>query len=602
MTNRDFTFTRLCDDHPVGNRIDGSLEVAVTSPLGDNYAEYGDDGRCILHTSAEQGRVLIRLPDDPHLGRELQAYLQTESYVKTKHTGSLPDTTKRILRDRSEDNRGRRTRVVASLKEMLAKATYFASGNKLDIGPKDPKVALNEALEYLIKNAYPKMRFIKHLHQNPKQEIQSTLRANDVDQVSMNLNTPEANAEALDDVREYVRLCAMTSKQIVLHEMIDKRYGGRPYGWPELELVLLVARLAVLKEINLIVNSAPLPLDRAYDYLTSSSKQRKVVITERESAGGDLIKKAQALGKVLFAKQGPGAEDTLFTFLDERLSSWNTDLASYEPLAKTGNYPGRSEIENGLACLRKFVEESDSFRFLRRFVENKDELISLSDDIHDLQDFYTNQKHSWETLRAAVTELSPNRMQLESDATAGAALARMEEILRAAQPYSLVHEASGLTHTARTVNDQLVSDARGPAVAEIQGLLDGIKEELDKVGAKDALRSTASRELEKLVETTCNLKSIAHIVQARQTAEVAFDRAMTTIEEWQSPPPPLPKPDDSTPPPTPPPKVKKRRVVEAKQFWSSGFIETAADVENFLGQLRTELEAALSADERVQIK
>ena len=56
--------------------------------------------------------MLIRLPDDPSLGRELRTYLQTESYVKTKHTGSLPDTTKRILRDRSEDNRTRRARIV----------------------------------------------------------------------------------------------------------------------------------------------------------------------------------------------------------------------------------------------------------------------------------------------------------------------------------------------------------------------------------------------------------------------------------------------------------------------------------------------------------
>ena len=101
-------------------------------------------------------------------------------------------------------------------------------------------------------------------------------------------------------------VCArMTSKQIVLHELINNRYGGRPYGWPELEVVLLVARLAVLKEINLVVNAAPLPLDQAYDHLTASNKQRKVIITQRESAGGDLIKKAQALGKELFAQQGP---------------------------------------------------------------------------------------------------------------------------------------------------------------------------------------------------------------------------------------------------------------------------------------------------------
>ena len=42
--------------------------------------------------------------------------------------------------------------------------------------------------------------------------------------------------------------------------------------------------------------------------------------------------------------------------------------------------------------------------------------------MHDLRGFYTNQKHSWETLRAAVDELSQNRLQLESHEQAGPAL------------------------------------------------------------------------------------------------------------------------------------------------------------------------------------
>ena len=602
LTGRDFSYTRLCDDHPVGHRLDGSLEVAFTSPLGDSYADFASNESCCMHTTLEQGRVLIRLPDDDSLGRELRTYLQTESYVKTKHTGALPDTTKRILRDRSEDNRGRRDRITLSLKTMLADAAYFASGKKLDISRSEPKDALGDALEYLIQNAYPKMGYIKHLHQNPKQEIQSILRANDVEQVTLALDTPEANIEALDDLREFLRLSALQSKQVVLHELIDKRYGGRPYGWPELEVVLLVARLAVLKEINLVVNAAPLSLDQAYDHLTSSSKQRKVIITQRESAGGDLIKKALALGTELFAQAGPSGEDGLFTFVKERLASWNTDLAGYEPLAKTGKYPGLAEIETCLASLRKFVEESDSLRFLRRFIENKAELLDLADDIHDLQGFYSNQKHSWEQLRTAVDLLAQNRLQLEAHAEAGPALARMEEILGAARPYSLLQEVAALSHTAKNINDQLVADARGPAVAEIQGLIDGVTQELAKVSADDALRKLATTELTKLLGTASQAASIAHIAQARQTAEAAFDRALTAIEQAQTPPPKPPVGDGPTPPVPPKPKVKKRRVVEARSVWSGGFIETPSDVEAFLDKLRAELEAAIEADERVQIK
>ena len=158
---------------------------------------------------------------------------------------------------------------------------------------------------------------------------------------------------------------------------------------------------------------------------------------------------------------------------------------------------------------------------------------------------------------------------------------------------------AALTHTVSEVNDELVAQARSPAVTEIQRLLDGVTQELDKVSADPELRGTATGELSKLLATATSAKSIAHITQARLTAEAAYDRALSAIEKAQIPSPP-PEPGVTPPPPQPP--LKKRRVVEARSFWSGGFIETKADVDAFLTKLRTELEAAINADERVQIK
>ena len=197
---------------------------------------------------------------------------------------------------------------------MLAKASYFASGQKLDISRTDPKDALGDALEYLIQNAYPKMGFIQHLHANPKQEIQSTLRANDVEQVTLgpgDAGSQPAGAGRSARVHPPVR---DDQQADCAQRLIEKRYGGRPYGWPELEVVLLVARLAVLKEINLVVNAAPLPLDQAYDHLTSTeqaAQSRHHPARSRPRATSS--RRPRRLGKELFAQQGPAAEEALFT-------------------------------------------------------------------------------------------------------------------------------------------------------------------------------------------------------------------------------------------------------------------------------------------------
>lgn len=603
VTKSEFAFTRLCDDQVMGNRLEGSLEVSYVTPLGDSYAELQDDGQCILRSSSDGGRVLVRLPDESSLGRELRTWLQTESYVRTKINNTMPETTKRILRDRSDDNRARRLRIIDSLKTLLSQADYFTSGNKLDGKRSDPKASLEDALEYLIKNAYPKMGYIRHLHPNPKQEIQSTLRADDIEQVTLSLDTVEANAEALADLREYLTLCARSNKQVVLNELIDKRYRNRPYGWPELEVVLLVARLAVLREINLLADKGPLALDQAYDYLTTSTKQRKVVITQRESATGDLLKKAQALGMKLFAVQAGSGEEALFTSLKERLSKWDKDLTEYATLARTGKYPGLRDAEDCRGKLRKFVEEGESLRFLNRFVENEPELLEVAEDVTELQSFYNDQRHTWEQLGEAVREFEQNRLQLEVDDQARPAFARMKEILATERPYGLLHEVAGLIHTVRQVNDELVKAARELAAKAIQSEIDGVEAELGKVSAQAQLRAEATGELTGLLSRVKDLTSIAHITQAKEAAEKAFDRALSTIEAAQTPAPPAADGAGESPQPTPAAqKIKRRRIVEARTLWSAPFIETKADVEEFLNSLRAELEAAVEADERVQLK
>lgn len=601
VTRRDFVFNRVCDDHVVGNKLEGHLEVAFVSPLGDRYSEFLEEGRCILESQMEQGRVLVRLPDDPTLGRELRTYLQTEAYVKTKHTGALPDTTKRILRDRSDDNRERRKRLVTTVRIMLDDAKWFACGEHLDLGRAEPAKVLAEALEYLIQNTYPKMGMIAFQHPNPKQELQTVLRANDVEQAALALESAEGNGAAMNEVREVIRLHTMRHQEIVLADLIDKRFGGRPYGWPELETVLLIARLAVLREVTLLVNQAPLPLAQAYDHLTTAAKQRRVIIVQREVAEGELLRKAQALGKDLFAQQGGAGEEELFRFLQGRLRDWQEALGRFEASARAGRYPGRGEIESGLETLKALVEEGDSLRFLRLFVELREALLDLSDDFNDLQDFYTNQRATWELLCNTVDELAQNRLQIESHEVAGSALRRMEEILIAPQPYALLKEVAGLREKAIEVNTTLLEAARNTAVGAIDAQISAIGAEAKRLGLAGAAKDKALAELLRLRSTAEAATSIAHVAQAQAAAEPAFDQAFAVLErEVNSVANVASGGEDGEVGAVP--IVKPRRAISPRELVGSGFLETQEDIDDFLEKLRKALEAAVAANERIQIK
>ncbi|MDO9351683.1 MAG: BREX system P-loop protein BrxC, partial [Deltaproteobacteria bacterium] len=242
VNKMDFSFNRLCDLQPIGNRLDGALQVATVTPLNDEYDLY-EKGKCVLESTAESGHVLIKLGNEETLGRDLWTYLQTEKYVKHKNDGTLPESTKRILRGISEDNQERRTRLVTLLAEMVAGADYYAAGQSLKLKATAPMAALNEAIEYLVQNTFTKMGYLKYINAEPLKEIQAILRSNDIGQQTLALEMEEGNKQAIDELRSYIELSYHANKQIVLHDMIEKRFALRPYGWPDEEVLILIARL-----------------------------------------------------------------------------------------------------------------------------------------------------------------------------------------------------------------------------------------------------------------------------------------------------------------------------------------------------------------------
>jgi hypothetical protein len=403
------------------------LEVALIARPHTLELSY-DKGKGILDSTTEGGCVLVRLGNDESLGRELRAYLQTEKYLSHKNDGTLSESTKRILRDCADDNRERRERLTALFGEMLAAAEYFVAGQPLKLKASTPWAALDEAMEYLIQNTFNKMSYLKRHSAEPLKEVQAVLRSNDIAKEQQLFQTGENNPEALEDLRSYLQLCSMKSQQVVLHDMLEKRYSLRPYGWPDDEVLLLLARLIVLSEINLMMDSTLLPVDKVYEAIATPAKRRKVVIRKREISDPKTIQNARSLGKDLFAEMGPDGEDGLTTFLQTKLKGWQAALHGYKQLAETGNYPGGGAITQGLMLINPLLADKESRKFIERFNTLKKDLLDLADRFHDLEHFYVHQKPIWEKLRKAHAAFQLNRLELEKNPQANPALKRIQEI------------------------------------------------------------------------------------------------------------------------------------------------------------------------------
>lgn len=587
---RDYPFNRLLDGHPYGAKLDQEIGVEVITPMSDEYGLFNDT-RCIMYSSEHYGRAVVKLKDSKELGREVRMYLQTDKYIRQKSDASLSNNFKRILRDRQDENRERRARITAVLEKLVMDADFYAMGQTLDIKSSSPRVAIEDSLDYIVQNLYNKFGYLKKLHDDPVKEIRAVLLSNDVSQVELEKGLTEVNTDAVREVREYIDLQVARNHPVLLNELVE-HFGRKPYGWPDYEIVLLVARLLMAGEINLLSGGSNLEPRDSIEPMTKVGKWKTVKIMKRKVPSKEQIEKARKLCQELFGKIGPEALDDLERTIRGELGRRHKELGKYQQLAQTGNYPGGKEIESGLEAIQKVLGIRDTFEFISRFNEKRDDLLDTCEDIHELLDFYTNQKPTWEKLLKSLGEFRKNQAALYKDADAEPALKQLNSIAEAPAPYGMLKDVDSLVSTVSSVNEQKVEEKRKKALLDLDARIATVTKELDAMGADGDFRNHVLYPLQQVKQQVAGETSIPDISYQLEEFGQAVEDALDRIERKKTPPVPG-KPDKPT---------KKTKTFRATSVASKAYLESPEDVDSYVEVLRTTLLDELKADVRIRLQ
>lgn len=586
----DFGFNRTCDGLPYGNRVEGHLPLEIITPLFDEYGLY-HNARCTLASGEDGGRILLRLPESRELGAELRLWLQTERYLQHKNNASLPAATTRILRDRADENRERRQRLVSLLQQLFSTADYFAAGQALVSAPTGG-VKLNYAQNYLIVNTFNKLDYLSALQANPSTEIRRVLEASPARQNALDVPLETVNAHALDEVRGYINLRLSASMPVTLQDLADY-FSRRPFGWPQWEIVLLAARLFAGGELKVKIDGATVEPRTAADAFTKTPRWRAVLLLPRKTTGQAALKTARSLAQELFSKLGPENEDGLADFIRQELGAWQENLGHYETFAATGRYPGAKLLQECRQTLRKQLAVRDTFEFFAAFNTGGEDWRDLAEDYHQLHDFYTRQRFVWERLQQALAgPYLDNLSLLQSDAEARQVWQRLTSIAQSPAPYNLLHETDGLLARLETANKRLLEARREAATREIEQKIAAVKRELQSVKADAHAHNRALYPLQQIKRRIAEEKSVARLAYAQNDeATEEVDRVLQVVEALK------PRPADA-------PAVKPRpvRVVKPAATSTKLYLDTAQDVEEYLQRLRQELLDVLRDNGRIRLQ
>ncbi|MBI9018588.1 MAG: BREX system P-loop protein BrxC [Phycisphaerae bacterium] len=595
-TAKDFDINRLCDQIVHGGKVDEGLIVSVITPFNDDYVHY-DKAKCSLECQNEGGQVIICLPEQPPLGIELRSYLKTERYVSRKNAAN--SEVERILRERKEDNRQRKKMLIEIVREMLARADYYVAGQQLNVSVGEPIGALAEAIDYLINNTFNKMAYIEHPCNDPVKEVQAILRANDIGQQSLNLNLPQYNSKATAEVREYIDLCTKTSKQLILHDLITKRFSNRPYGWPDWETMLVLARLIIAGEIQFVMFENTLKTKGIYEQISKTSNWRKILIKQRRIVDAQLLEQSRKLGQELFGQMGPDNEDGLFGFFREHLSQWQSSLKEYKTLADTGNYPGGQEIADGLGHVSVLLNDKESYKFINHLKERREALLDFAEDFHDINTFYKSQRPTWERLIREYDRFKQNEYELGKDPAAAMALRRMQEILDARAPYGMIHEVSNLIAKVETINNNLIATYRSQMLVKVEKLLDELGNELEKAEVEAGFQGPILKPLVNIKESVVICESIAHLQQLENRAGDVFGQQVKAIAKHLAS---KVQPEKAGEPARPKPVIKPIVAIKSSSIVHKSYLETQGDVDEFIEKLKTKLSNEIANNNRIRVE
>ena len=218
---------------------------------------------------------------------------------------------------------------------------------------------------------------------------------------------------------------------------------------------------------------------------------------------------------------------------------------------------------------------------------------------------------------AFQNEFEPNTLFLVRDAEAAAALAAVRSILGDACPYSRIRESAALIATLKARNDAVIADRRAEALAKVDPQIEAVGRDLSDIGVDSEFSNQCLKPLQdirKRIEHETRTGQITNLIEeaadAAKEAHQRIEQAVQLAKPLVAPPVdpdvspktkfPLPMQTPTTRV-TAPENFRPRRQISAKQISKKTYLETKADVDDYLSDLRQQLEDAIAANARIEI-
>lgn len=402
---QDYPFTRKLDERLFGR--ESELCIHVISP----FHEFADNQASLVMHSFGRDELLVALPDDERLVRDLLMYKRTEKYIRQNFSITQQESVKRILTDKGFQNKERYDDLQKRVQTLLGKAKLYVAGNEIEIGGEDAQSRIMRGFHELISRTYRNLSMLRGITYTENDIAQCLKAAND----GLFGNDVTALAESEQELLAFIQSNHRSGIRTTVKSLLEN-FERKPYGWYYAAVLCTLASLCARGKVEVRVDGNLLEdadLERA---LRNSHGHGNVVLDPQVEFTASQVRALKEFYEDFFdappkASEAKALGKETGTAFNELINKLNLLVS------QTAQYPFLSALSSVLEKLNDLAGKPYAW-YLTELPRQEDELLDLKEQLIDpIRKFMSGpQKDIYSQAKTFIQSQEPNFSYVRGDA------------------------------------------------------------------------------------------------------------------------------------------------------------------------------------------
>lgn len=588
---QDYPFSRKLDDKLQGREYE--LAIHVISPFYENAGS-----ETILRMqSMGRDELLVIMPTDDQLVRDLLMYKRTEKYIRQTVSTTQQDNVKRILTDKGFQNRERHSDLQILVQSLLGKAKLIVSGGDVDVGSEEAQTRLTKGFYELIQRVYPNLRMLRGFAY-AENDISKFLSA------SHEIDTSLAESE--QEMLAFVQSNSRGGVRTTLKSLLEK-FERKPYGWHFAAVLCILAHLCARSKIEVRVDGNVLENDDLERALRNTHGHGTVVLEPQVDYTASQVRALREFFADFFdTPAGAGEAKALGKEAEAAFKQLHTDLNLL--VAQVIQFPFLAALKPVLDTLKEVSDKPYTWH-LTELARQEDALLDLKEKVIDPIRKFMNgaQKDIFIEARKFVQSQEPNFAYVHSEEAA-----QLSSALTDAECFkgSRMQQVKALVDALQVKIAGQLSIEIDTARAAVETLARRTRSMAEFIALSTEQQMQIVEPFERCAQSIAQQKLIAVIRDTlRRFEDDEYQRLLSRLSTWAKPAPAKPAatgtaaaattikeagtPDE--------PKIEYVPSRNIRVDFDKAWLADASDVERYVESMRKALLKAISDGKRVQI-